>query len=85
MAYLADHSDVLTQAQRRVWGRMAKIAWYRGGGLKGETAFAIHLRHRRSKGLAIVTAERPDGGCRATHDLIHVRLSDRLLGSYLLV
>ena len=67
MAYLADYSDVLTQAQRRVWGRMAKIAWFRGGVLKGETACAIHLRHRRSKGLAIVTPEPLHGHVEADH------------------
>lgn len=57
MAYLADYSDVLTQAQRRVWGRMAAIASHLGGSLRGETACAIHLRHRRPRGLAIVTPE----------------------------
>lgn len=67
MAYLADYSDVLTQAQRRVWGRMAGIASYHGGTLRGETACAIHLRHRRPKGLAIVTPEPFRGYSLADH------------------
>ena len=67
VAYLADYSDVLTQAQRRVWGRMAKIASHRGGALGGETACAIQLRHRRSKGLAIVTPEPFSGHLEADY------------------
>ena len=55
MTDIDDYADVLAEPQRRVWDRMAQLARDQGGTLMGGTAVAMHLRHRSSEDLDIVT------------------------------
>ena len=55
MTDIDDYADVLDEPQRRVWDRMAQLARDHGGTLMGGTAVAMHLRHRFSEDLDIMT------------------------------
>ena len=50
-----DYSDVLPDSLRRVWTAVAGCARMVGGALMGGTAVAIHLRHRVSVDLDVMT------------------------------
>jgi len=52
---VADYSDVLPGNLRRVWTPVAGCAQTIGGVLMGGTAVAIHLRHRVSEDLDVMT------------------------------
>ena len=49
--------DVLADAQRRVWPKVAEAVAGTGGVLMGGTAVAIHLRHRTSVDLDVMSLE----------------------------
>ena len=55
MAEIDAWSDVLGDRQRAAWLRAAPTASATGGVLVGGTAAAVHLRHRRSEDLDILT------------------------------
>ena len=55
MADIGDYADILAEPQLRAWSRVARIARSRGGTLMGGTAVAVHLRHRFSEDLDIMT------------------------------
>ena len=55
MAEIDDYADVLDEPQRRVWAGVAESAHEIGGCLVGGTAVAVHLRHRRSEDLDLIT------------------------------
>ncbi len=55
MADIDGYHDVLSAPMRAVWPRAARIASATGGVLVGGTAVAVHLRHRRSEDLDILT------------------------------
>ncbi len=57
MADIDAYADVLAEPLRRVWARVARIARDRGGVLMGGTAVALHLRHRFSEDLDIMTLQ----------------------------
>ena len=57
MADIDGYADVLGEAQRRAWEKVAQIAHSRGGVLMGGTAVAVHLRHRFSEDLDIMTLQ----------------------------
>ena len=57
MADIDGYADVLGEAQRRAWEKVAQIAHSRGGVLMGGTAVAVHLRHRFSADLDIMTLQ----------------------------
>lgn len=61
MADIDAYSDVLGAPQRRVWAGIARIARSRGGVLMGGTAVAMHLRHRLSDDLDVVTLDHLPG------------------------
>lgn len=61
MADIDDYADVLGEPQRRVWAGIARIARSRGGVLMGGTAVALHLRHRLSDDLDVVTLDHLPG------------------------
>ena len=48
-------ADVLDEPQRRVWAAVAETAGQIDGCLMGGTAVAVHLRHRRSEDLNVMT------------------------------
>jgi hypothetical protein len=54
---ITDYADVLAEPQRRIWEDIASIAHSRGGVLMGGTAVAVHLRHRISEDLDIMTLD----------------------------
>lgn len=57
MADIDQYADVLSEPQRRIWTEIASIARSRGGVLMGGTAVAVHLRHRFSEDLEIMTLQ----------------------------
>ena len=61
MSELDALSEVLPQNLRRVWPHVADCAHRVGGVLMGGTAVAIHLRHRVSEDLDIVTFRKFSG------------------------
>lgn len=61
MAEIDAYADVLGPAQRSAWGRAAAIADRVGGVLMGGTAVAMHLRHRLSDDLDIITMRKFSG------------------------
>ena len=61
MADIDRYADVLGEPQRRAWARVAQIARRRGGVLMGGTAVAVHLRHRFSDDLDIMTFRKFSG------------------------
>ena len=79
MPDIDDYADVLGEPQRRVWGRIAQIARRRGGVLMGGTAAALHLRHRISDDIDIMTFEEFPAGPLAMQlgqDFVNVRILD---------
>ena len=67
MADIDDYADVLAEPQRRAWEKVAQIAHSRGGVLMGGTAVAVHLRHRFSEDLDIMTLQPCSGTLVAMH------------------
>ena len=57
MADIDGWKDVLADAQRRVWPKVAEAVAGTGGVLMGGTAVAIHLRHRTSVDLDVMSLE----------------------------
>ena len=57
MADIDQYADMLSEPQRRIWSPIASIARSRGGVLMGGTAVAVHLRHRFSEDLGIMTLQ----------------------------
>ena len=57
MGDIDQYADVLSEPQRRIWAKIASIARSRGGVLMGGTAVAVHLRHRFSEDLDIMTLQ----------------------------
>ena len=55
MAEIDGWKDVLADAQRRVWPKVAEAVAGTGGVLMGGTAVAIHLRHRTSVDLDVMS------------------------------
>ena len=65
MAEIDSYADVLAPAQRAAWSRAAEIADRVGGVLMGGTAAALHLRHRESEDLDIMTMRKFSGAAVA--------------------
>ena len=61
MSDIEDLADVLPRNLRRVWPHVADCASRIGGVLMGGTAVAIHLRHRVSEDLDVVTLRKFSG------------------------
>ena len=61
MSDIKDFADVLPPDLRRVWPHVADCARRIGGVLMGGTAVAIHLRHRVSEDLDVVTLRKFSG------------------------
>ena len=61
MTTLDELSDVLPPSLRRVWPHVAECARRVGGVLMGGTAVAIHLRHRVSDDLDVMTLRKFSG------------------------
>ena len=61
MGDIDGYADVLAEPQRRIWDKIASIAHRCGGVLMDGTAVAVHLRHRLSEGLDIMTLQRCPG------------------------
>ena len=61
-------SEVLPDAQRRVWPKLGQAVEGTGGVLMGGTAVAIHLRHRTSVDLDVMSLE-PFSGWRVADRL----------------
>ena len=61
MSELDDLADVLPANLRSVWPHVADCASRVGGVLMGGTAVAIHLRHRISEDLDVMTLEEFSG------------------------
>ncbi len=61
MSELDELADVLPTNLRRVWPHVAECAGRIGGVLMGGTAVAIHLRHRVSEDLDVITLEEFSG------------------------
>lgn len=57
MTEIDGYADVLDEPQRQVWAGVAESAHAIGGCLMGGTAVAVHLRHRRSEDLDLMTFE----------------------------
>ena len=55
MTYIEEYSDFLPDGLRGVWPHVAECAQKVGGVLMGGTAVAIHLRHRESEDLDVMT------------------------------
>ena len=55
MSGLDAWADVVPENLRRVWPHVADCANRVGGALMGGTAVAIHLRHRVSEDLDVIT------------------------------
>ena len=55
MTGIEDYADFLPVSLRCVWPRVAECAEMIGGVLMGGTAVAIHLRHRESEDLDVMT------------------------------
>lgn len=55
MPEIDSYADVLDSPQRRVWTKVAELSAGVSGVLMGGTAVGIHLRHRRSDDLDIMT------------------------------
>ena len=66
MGDIDGYADVLAEPQRRMWDKIASIAHRCGGVLMDGTAVAVHLRHRLSEGLDIMTLQRCPGTQVAT-------------------
>ncbi len=58
---LDDYSGLLAQELRDLWPLASKIAGSTNGRLMGGTALALHLRHRSSTDIDIMTLETFDG------------------------
>lgn len=58
---LDDYSDLLAPALRELWPVCSLVADGIEGRLMGGTALALHLRHRASEGIDIMTLEPFDG------------------------
>ncbi|WP_419863148.1 nucleotidyl transferase AbiEii/AbiGii toxin family protein [Candidatus Poriferisodalis sp.] len=65
MSELDAWADVLPMNLRRVWPHVADCANRIGGALMGGTAVAIHLRHRVSEDLDVVTLRKFSGSAQA--------------------
>ena len=61
MSELDELADVLPATLRRVWPNVAECADRVGGVLMGGTAVAIHLRHRVSEDLDVITLQEFSG------------------------
>ena len=68
MSGIEDYGDVLPDNLRRVWAHVADCARRVGGVLMGGTAVAMHLRHRMSEDLDVMTLRSFSGSA------IHKRL-----------
>ena len=58
---LDDYSDLLAPELRDLWPLSSKVAHSTDGRLMGGTALALHLRHRSSTDIDIMTLGSFDG------------------------
>ena len=65
MPEIDSYADVLDGPQRRVWTKAAEMSAGVSGVLMGGTAVAMHLRHRRSDDLDIMTLSEFSGAAVA--------------------
>ena len=65
MPEIDSYADVLDGPQRRVWTKVAELSAGVSGVLMGGTAVAMHLRHRRSDDLDIMTLSEFSGAAVA--------------------
>ena len=61
MTDIEEYADLLPDSLRDVWPSIAECAQQVGGVLVGGTAVAIHLRHRESEDLDVMTLEEFSG------------------------
>ena len=79
MVDIDHYADILREPQRRAWAKVAQIAHRRGGVLMGGTAVAVHLRHRFSDDLDIMTFRKFSGSAVAAQmgrDFANIKVSE---------
>lgn len=88
MSGVEDYADVLPDSLRRVWPHVADCAQRIGGVLMGGTAVAIHLQHRTSEDIDVMTLRKFSGNAvkrrleQAVHPVEAVEVSDNMFHGY---
>ena len=88
MSGLDAWADVLPENLRRVWPHVADCANRVGGALMGGTAVAIHLRHRVSEDLDVITLRKFSGTAqekrlrRAASSVVIDEVSDNMFHGF---